>query len=114
MITKLSFSLILHTFPKCLSWVARRVLGDFAPPLTQLEGGGAHLGNAFGMPLCTLSIREAQTEFPLPQEHLHPKHPIRFPSRLIRIFLVIAFFFSFFSPLTTMLTSPLSPLLLGG
>lgn len=46
MITKLSFSLILHTFPKCLSRVVWRVLEDFAPPrgytAGRLGGWGGH------------------------------------------------------------------------
>lgn len=67
--------------------------------------GGAHLGNAFGMPLCTLSIREAQTEFPLPRGAFASQTPHTFPITSHPNFPCRSLFFFFFFPLTTMLTS---------
>lgn len=45
--------------------------------------------DASAMPLCTASIQEPQTKFPLPKERLHPEHPTHFPPRLTPI--VLAF-----------------------
>lgn len=78
--------------------------GGFCPP-PRLHSwkaggvGGAHLGNAFGMPLCTLSIREAQTEFPLPRGAFASQTPHTFPITSHPDFPCRSLFFFFFSHL---------------